>query len=398
MPRRDEEKRIEFLRSLSVEDLANRRITEFSSETEKQMIHQARDVIKEKNDIRYMKHHKAKAKVDIAKTQFNAVGRRAQNEVFGREGGLTGGMIGSWLVGGTLAAGSVGGGALIRNRAIAAQAAAKLAGTAGQVAVPAAQQIAKKLPRGLSAATKIAKRDWNFLNKNKSFLSRNDQKRLLFIRERYRERGRISGNDRAHLASMRMQFEKQAKRKLPVTQVPATLPASPVNNAARVLTGDEKNAIAKLKQGQRLSPNEHTALQALAKDKKLTQVEQNLLESRKRLAKSQRELKVLKTKSATAPPAKPVSQPKTISSESELTEKIQNKLDAAVQKITKLKMEKGNDDAFAKLAADISRTAEKYPNKLQQDYVIEALTHKAARFNKDIPNFRERLNALLKKK
>jgi len=52
MPVRDEEKRMEFLRSLSVQDLANRRITEYSSETEKHMIHEAREMMKEQNDAR----------------------------------------------------------------------------------------------------------------------------------------------------------------------------------------------------------------------------------------------------------------------------------------------------------------------------------------------------------
>ena len=107
MPRRDEEKRIAFLRTLSVEDLANRRITEFSSETEKQMIHQARDAMKEKNDERWMRRYKKKAAVDTVKTQMGGVGRRMQTEMFGREGGLTGGMVGSWLVGGTLAGGTI---------------------------------------------------------------------------------------------------------------------------------------------------------------------------------------------------------------------------------------------------------------------------------------------------
>jgi hypothetical protein len=88
MPRRDEEKRIAFLRTLAVEDLANRRITEHSSEVEKRMIHDARDAMKEKNDKRYMARHKKKAVVDVVKTQVNGVGRRTQAEVFGSSAGL----------------------------------------------------------------------------------------------------------------------------------------------------------------------------------------------------------------------------------------------------------------------------------------------------------------------
>jgi len=98
MPVRDDKKRMEFLRSLSVEDLANRRITEYSSEQEKQMIHEARDIIKEKNDARYLKRHEAKSRIDLQKATVNDFRRRGVNELVGKEGGLTGGVVGQYLL------------------------------------------------------------------------------------------------------------------------------------------------------------------------------------------------------------------------------------------------------------------------------------------------------------
>jgi len=98
MPVRDEAKRMQFLRSLSVEDLANRRITEYSSEAERRMIHEARELMAKKNDERYLQRQKEKAKIDIQKATANDVRRRSGNEIFGREGGLTGGAVGQVLL------------------------------------------------------------------------------------------------------------------------------------------------------------------------------------------------------------------------------------------------------------------------------------------------------------
>ena len=98
MPVRDETKRMEFLRSLSVEDLANRRITEYSSEAERRMIHDARELMAKKNDERYLQRQKEKAKIDMQKAAMNDVRRRGGNEIFGREGGLTGGAVGQVLL------------------------------------------------------------------------------------------------------------------------------------------------------------------------------------------------------------------------------------------------------------------------------------------------------------
>jgi len=98
MPVRDEEKRMEFLRSLSVQDLANRRITEYSSEVEKNMIHEAREQMKEQNDARYLKRHVARSKIDLQKATANDLRRRTLNEVVGKEGGLTGGLVGQYML------------------------------------------------------------------------------------------------------------------------------------------------------------------------------------------------------------------------------------------------------------------------------------------------------------
>jgi len=98
MPARDEEKRMAFLRSLSVQDLANRRITEYSSETEKHMIHEAREMMKEQNDARYLKRHVARSKIDLQKATANDIRRRSMNELVGKEGGLTGGLVGQYML------------------------------------------------------------------------------------------------------------------------------------------------------------------------------------------------------------------------------------------------------------------------------------------------------------
>jgi|GEM_PF-3450726 len=390
MPRRDEEKRIAFLRTLSVEDLANRRITEFSSETEKQMIHAARDTMKEKNDERWIRRYKKKAAVDSVKTQVGGIGRRAQTEVFGKEGGLSGGMVGSWITGQGLLAGTVVGGS-----ALAARMAAKRYGI-------------HLTPEQLRKAQKSL--DFLGKGKNKSLLTKAENKQRKAIRNRA-ESGKLTPTDIDDLKDLKKAVERKSKNNLlskppetsSASQASATPSASSASNSARVLTGNEKSAIEKLKQGQRLSPNERTALQALAKDKKLTQAEQNLLENRKRLAQSQRELKALKAKPAATDLAKPVSPAKSTSTKvassgSELTEVVQNKLDADIQKITALKLDKGNDKAFDKLAINISKIAEKYPDKVQQNYVIESLVLKAARFNKNIPDVYKKLTDLLKKK
>jgi hypothetical protein len=98
MPVRDEEKRMEFLRSLSIEDLANRRITEYSSEVERHMIHEARESMKAKNDARFMQRHQKKANIDIQKALVNDIRRRGVNEIVGKEGGLSGGMVGTYVL------------------------------------------------------------------------------------------------------------------------------------------------------------------------------------------------------------------------------------------------------------------------------------------------------------
>jgi hypothetical protein len=296
MPRRDEEKRIAFLRTLATEDLANRRITEHSSEVEKRMVHDARDAMKEKNDKRYMTRHKKKAAVDVVKTQVNGVGRRAQAEFFGREGGITGGMVGSWLLGGTLIGGTIAG---IASR-----------GKFGAMA---------KVGGGIG---NITRKRINYLNK--THLSNKDTDRFLTILKRADSGKRLDEADKRWLQVKTRYYRQHEKSKLPFakkaktesahgnpapkaragqagqpvkTNMPPTQPDKKVGNPKRTnpnsaaMAQPEKDALAKLKNGQRLTKEEYAVLRQLKKDGQLTKTQDSLLAARSRTIKAKRELK-----------------------------------------------------------------------------------------------------------
>jgi hypothetical protein len=302
MPRRDEEKRMAFLRSLAVEDLANRRITEHSSELEKRMIHDARDAMKEKNDARYMARHKKKAAVDVVKTQFNNVGRRAQTEVFGREGGLTGGMVGSWLLGGTLAAGTIAG---VMSR-----------GKFG------------KMRQGSNAIGRMARQRIQFLDK--ASMSNKDTDAFIGIMKRVKK-GSISPDDRIWLRKKSVFYKNKEKNSLPfmkdhkkrssnpnpkakvekpvATNTPVTQPAQNVGNPKRgnpnvsAMNESQKDVLSKLARGRRLTKEEYAVLHQLKKDGKLSKMHQSLLSARSRAAKANRKLKASQTKPVAQQPA-----------------------------------------------------------------------------------------------
>ena len=320
MPRRDEEKRIEFLRSLSVEDLANRRITEFSSEPEKQMIHQARDAMKEKNDQRYMVRHKKKAAVDMMKTQVNQVGRRAQNEVFGREGGLTGGMVGSWLVGGTLVGGTIAG--IASRGKFGGGAAGKFrGGTRLKIA-----DLRHFYKQGLITdkhADKVAK----LIRKHKSGQAKDfDYDQLDWLHNRYQERSKGL-------------FVRSSK-------------------------GGNPNVAA-----NGSVPNNTSAGQPAKKSGKYTPEEQAEIK-----AKIQ-EIKARKIPGETAAEILPPVDSKVFTSNA------LDKLRTVRGGGASLRIEKGNTDALEQLAKDIANVSEQYTDPKQQYEVMESLTRKAAQQN-----------------
>ena len=320
MPRRDEEKRIAFLRTLSVEDLANRRITEFSSESEKQMIHQARDAMKEKNDVRWMRRYKKKAAVDTVKTQMGVVGRRAQNEVFGREGGLTGGMVGSWLLGGTLAGGTIIGIASRGKFGAMAKTAGKFkGGTRAKIAD--LQELYKKGIITDKHADKVAK----LVTKHKSGQAKNfDYDQLDWFHNRYKERAKIL-------------FPRKGGN-------PKTPSASPVKTK-RALTEEERQIIREHRQKIRGGT---TAGKKTADNKPQTVAE-------------------------VLPP--PPVDPKEIFGDA------LGKLQTARGGKVSLKIERGNTDAFDQLAKDIASVADQYPDAEQQYKIAQMLAQKAARQN-----------------
>ena len=292
MPRRDEDKRMAFLRTLSVEDLANRRITEHSSEVEKRMVHDARDAMKERNDVRYMTRHKKKAVVDVVKTQFNGIGRRAQAEVFGREGGLTGGMVGSWLIGGTLVGGTVAG---LMSR-----------GKFG------------KVRQGLNTFGRMTRQRIKFLNK--SHLTDKDTDKLITILKRAKN-GTLTREDRIWLQKKTVSYKNKARNSLPFmkdhqsksgnpspkagepmpTNTPVTQPTQKVGDPKRAnpnsaaMSEPQKDVLSKLVMGQRLTKEEYDILRQLKRDGNLSKTHQSLLAARRRVAKMNRQLKTSQT-------------------------------------------------------------------------------------------------------
>jgi hypothetical protein len=344
MPRRDEEKRIAFLRSLSVEDLANRRITEFSSETEKQMIHQARDAMKEKNDVRYMARHKKKAAVDVMKTQINGIGRRTQAEVFGREGGLTGGMVGSWLIGGTLVGGTVAG-IMSRGKLGMATGGIKSIGrlTRRRMIFLNKTHLTNKDTDAFIGIVKRAKKgnlspgDRLWLQKKSAFYENKAKSSLPFMKDRKSRSGNPNpapqaeqpvaaktpatqppkdvGNPKrtnpnttaAQQPQNKNLSEHKAGESVPTNTPPAPIPSSPGagnpvqgNPNMAAMSQPQQNALARLEAGQRLSKEEYLLLHQLRKEGKLTQPQQSLLAAQRRGIKTNREVKAVQTK-----PAKP---------------------------------------------------------------------------------------------
>jgi len=326
MPRRDEDKRIAFLRTLSVEDLANRRITEFSSEPEKQMIHQARDAMKEKNDQRYMVRHKKKAAVDMVKTQVNQVGRRAQNEVFGREGGLTGGMVGSWLVGGTLVGGTIAGIVSRGKFGGIGRAAGKFRGGT-RAKIEDLRQFYKKGLVTDKHADKVAK----LIRKHKSGQANDfDYDQLDWLHHRYKERA------------------NNFFSRIPGSGNPNPAPGNP---AASVPVPSAKNP-------RQFTNEERREIKAKIKEIKARGTPGQTADS-------------MQTVAEIVPPV----DPKVFTSDA------LDKLRTVRGGGASLRIERGNDDALAQLAKDIANVSEQYADPKQQYEVMESLARKAAQQN-----------------
>jgi len=332
MPRRDEDKRIAFLRSLSVEDLANRRITEFSSETEKKMIHQARDVMKERNDERYLRRHQKKASVDVVKTQANQVLRRGQNEMFGREGGLTGGMVGSWLVGGTLAGGTI-------------------VGIASRGKFGGIGKAAGKFKGG--TRTKID--DLRNFYKQGIITDKHSDKVAKLIRKHKNGQAKDFDYDQLDWLHKRYQGRNNLFAGTPKGGNPNPAPGNPV--PPKALPG-----------------------QPVKKTSKLTEEERQILrEHRQKIRGGKTADGRPQTAAEISPPA-PVD-PKVFQDEA-LT-----KLRTARGGGATLRIERGNTEAFDQLAKDIANVSDQYADPKQQYAVMEALSRKAAQQNtKGTPN------------
>jgi len=309
MPRRDEEKRIAFLRTLATEDLANRRITEHSSEVEKRMVHDARDLMKEKNDERYMTRHKKKAVVDAVKTQVNNVGRRVQSEFFGREGGITGGMVGSWLVGGTLVGGTIVGSMASKGKLGRALLGGKAIGrhTRGRINFLNRSHLSGKDTDALINIVKRAK---------KGSLSPDDriwlQKKAVFYKNREGSALPFAKKGNSKTDSMRGNPPKKAplgqgepvKSNMPPTQSNQNVGNPKRTNPNTAAMGQtQKDALSKLEAGQRLKKEDYVVLRQLKTEGKLSQTQQSLLSARQRLAKSRRIVRTEQPQSAAAPPA-----------------------------------------------------------------------------------------------
>ena len=338
MPRRDEEKRIEFLRSLSVEDLANRRITEFSSETEKQMIHQARDAMKEKNDVRWMQRYRKKAAVDAVKTQVSGVGRRAQNEVFGREGGLTGGMIGSWLIGGTLAGGTIVG---IASR--------------GKFGLPGAAALGKAAGK-FRGGTRIKIEDLRKLYQQGLVTDKHADKVAKLIRKH--KNGQAKDFDYDQLDWLHHRYQSRAENLFSRTQKMSNPKPAPGNAAANVE-----------------SPHVPPAT-TIPKSPKYTDAE------RQEIRAKIKEIKARKTvqPSVSEPSPPQASVPSPVDPKT-LTSDALDKLRIARGGSASLKIEQRNSEALDQLAKDIANVSEQYADSEQQYKVAETLARKAAQQN-----------------
>ena len=295
-----------------------------------------------------------------------------QTEVFGREGGLTGGMVGSWLVGSTLVGGTIAGLATRGKMG----AAVKAAETAVQISPKLASRIAS------------AKTHLGALNRkeNLKLLKPNERSRLARITEKAIEKNKIVSDDRAWLHLLRKDVAVRQRRQLKPS-VSAKTPAKSTGNPnARVLTDIEGSAVAKLTKNQRLSLAERQTLTDLKKAGKLTQQESRFVDARKRgwMEKQAEVPPTTPTVSSASPKtstpkatAQPQAPPAPSVSVNEAMDQLRN-----VRGSSNLSIKKGDTEAFDKLAQDIVNTAETFPDEAAQYQVMKQLAEKAAKANR----------------
>jgi hypothetical protein len=230
-------------------------------------------------------------------------------------------MVGSWLLGGTLAAGTIAG---IMSK-----------GKFG------------KMRQGSGAIGRMARQRITFLDK--ASMSNKDTDAFIGVMKRAKK-GSLSPDDRIWLRKKSVFYKNKEKNSLPfmkdhknknhglrgnpnpkakvekpvATNTPVTQPARNVGNPKRgnpkrgnpnvpAMNESQKDVLSKLVRGRRLTKEEHNILRQLKKDGKLSKTQQSLLTARSRAAKANRKLKASQTKPVipepvVPEPAKPVAQ------------------------------------------------------------------------------------------
>jgi hypothetical protein len=248
-----------------------------------------------------------------------------QNEVFGREGGVTGGMIGSWLVGGTLAGGTIIGIASRGKFGAVGKAAGKFrSGT--RVKIEDLRNFYKQGVITDKHSDKVAK----LIRKHKSGQDKDfDYDQLDWLHKRYTARNLFSGNPKSGNSTAKVTAPTQANS-----------PQAQAVKTKRPLTKEERQVLREHRQKIRGIPKE--------------------------TADSRRQ-----TAAEILPPIDP----------KVLTDDALAKLRAARGGGASLRIEKGNDDALVQLAKDIANVSDTYDDPEQQFKVAEALVRKAAQQN-----------------
>jgi hypothetical protein len=196
-------------------------------------------------------------------------------------------MVGSWLIGGTLAAGTVAG-MMSRGRL-------------------------GKMGRGGNAVGRMTRQRIKFLNKTP--LTDKDTDRLITILKRAKT-GKLSQDDRTWLRKKVVSYKNKARNSLPfmkdhksksrnpnpspkgeqpvATNTPETQPTQNIGDPKRgnpnitAMSEPHKEVLSKLKQGGRLTKEDYLLLRQLKNEGKLTKTQQTLLTARRRLNTSKR--------------------------------------------------------------------------------------------------------------
>ena len=253
---------------------------------------------------------------------FRKRSRRAQTEMFGKEGGLTGGMVGSWLVGGTLAGGTIIG---IASR-----------GRFGQIG---------KTAGTFKVGTRVKIDDLRNFYKQGIITDKHSDKVAKLIRKHKNGQAKDFDYDQLDWLHKRYQGRSHLFSGTPKGSSNPTVGA-----------------------GQSVAPSvSPKALpgQSAPKKRKLTEAERQILrEHRQKIRGGQ-------TATEISPPVD-----SKILQDDALT-----KLRTARGGGASLRIERGSTEAFDKLAQDIANVADQYADPKQQYEIMEALSRKAAQQN-----------------